>query len=179
MFDVKRNYKVVTNAFAIGDQITLADGFTATCQKITHGGTIALFLLDQYLDEAKTHEDAQAYMNKIFTESSIFYSVKEHVIPFKSGNALRLPYAEELFGPLVWVVPSGKKKWPLMKDRRNRIASRKDEEYEWGWLANQNKVYASRFARANSSGGGAHANGADCTNGVRPVFRLRNADGSL
>ena len=80
MFDVKRNYnKVVTNAFAIGDQITLADGFTATCQKITHGGTIALFLLDQYLDEAKTHEDAQAYMNKIFTESSIFYSVKEKI----------------------------------------------------------------------------------------------------
>ena len=176
MFDVKRNYKVVTNAFAIGDQITLADGFTATCQKITHGGTIALFLLDQYLDEAKTHEDAQAYMNKIFTESSIFYSVKEHVIPFKSGNALRLPYAEEFFGPLDWVVPSGKEQWPLMKDRRNRIASRKDEEYECGWLANRHhKEYASRFAIVSSFGYSGLAS-ASPARGVRPVFRLRNAD---
>ena len=176
MFDVKRNYKVVTNAFAIGDQITLADGFTATCQKITHGGTIALFLLDQYLDEAKTHEDAQAYMNKIFTESSIFYSVKEHVIPFKSGNALRLPYAEEFFGPLDWVVPSGKEQWPLMKDRRNRIASRKDEEYECGWLANRHhKEYASLFATVVTRGSSC-LNHASASRGVRPVFRLRNAD---
>ena len=179
MFDVKRNYKVVTNVFAIGDQIILADGFTATCQKITHGGTIALFLLDQYLDEAKTHEDAQAYMNKIFTESSIFYSIKEHVIPFKSGNALRLPYAEEFFGPLDWVVPSDKEQWPLMKDRRNRIASRKDEEYEWGWLANRHhKEYSLLFAGVNCFGDSykfLHSS----AYGVRPVFRLRNADGSL
>lgn len=176
MFDVKRRYKIATNTFAVGDQIALCDGFTATCQKITHGGMIALFLLDQYLDETKTHEDAQAYMNKIFTESSIFYSVKEHVVPFKSGNALRLPYAEEFFGPIDWVVPSDKEQWPLMKDRRNRIASRKDDEYEWGWLANQHKEFASsQFAFVGSYGGAGYYY-AVYTGSVRPVFRLRNAD---
>ena len=175
MIDLKRTYKICTNTFAIGDIIELGSGITATCQKITNGGEYALFILDQYLDEAKTHEDAQPYMNQLFAESEIFDRVKDLIVPFKSGNALRLPYTEEFFGPLDCVIPSGKEQWPLMKDRRNRIASRKAKEYEWGWLMNQHKEFASYFAIVDAYGY-SYCFSASYTSGVRPVFRLRNAD---
>ena len=165
---IKRKCEIETSEYKIGDQIMLGYGFTATCQKITHGGKYALFLLDQCLDEGKTYEEVQVYMNQIFTESGIFDSVKDKIVPFKSKNALRLPYAEEFFGTLDWVLPSNKKQWSLMKDFKNRIGYRNGHR-EWCWLTNPHINFVSYFADVN-------ANGAGYTVSVRPVFRLEVSD---
>lgn len=138
--------------FKVGDQIEVGK-YTATCQKITRKG--ALFLLDQYLDEPFK-------MNR---------EIRNMMVPFKNGDLLRIPYAEEFFGDIDAYEPSGKKQWPLMKDRKNRIAIREGEPYEWGWL--QNKVKSSAALFANVAGGGAtNCYAASYARGVRPVFRL-------
>ena len=160
----------------VGDQLILGSGFTATCQKVSEDGEYATFCLDQYLDEAVTRDKAQDYMNKVYDETDIFDSVKHRIriIPSESSNVLRLPYAEEFFGPLDWVVPSGKEQWPLMKNTKNRIAYRQNS-WEWGWLMNQHKEFASYFEIVDAYGY-SYCFSASYTSGVRPVFRLRNAD---
>ena len=93
------------------------------------------------------------------------------MVPFKNGDLLRIPYAEEFFGDIDAYEPSGKKQWPLMKDRKNRIAIREGEPYEWGWLQNKVKFSAAYFAGVDGLGDTDYA-GASGTRGVRPVFRL-------
>lgn len=165
--------------FKVGDQIEVGK-YTATCQKVTKKG--ALFLLDQYLDEPfkmnqeNTNEGgyqacnlrAELQKNSIL---DIFSSVRDMMIPFKNGDFLRIPYAEEFFGDVDDYESSGKKQWPLMKDRKNRIAIREGETYEWGWLQNKVESSAAYFALVDGYGCANY----DCASnsyGVRPVFRL-------
>ena len=148
-----------TGEFKVGDQIQIGK-YTATCQKVTRKG--ALFLLDQYLDEAfkmnreNTNEGGYeaSDLRKELQENSvleIFDSVREMMVPFKNGDLLRIPYAEEFFGDVDSYEPSGKKQWPLMEDRKNRIAIREGEAYEWGWLQNKLKSSGTNFAYVDLS----------------------------
>lgn len=167
------------NEFKVGDQIEVGK-YTATCQKVTKKG--ALFLLDQYLDEPfkmnreNTNEGGYeaSDLHKELQKNSIldiFSSVRDRMVPFKNGDLLRIPYAEEFFGDVDGYEPSGKKQWLLMKDRKNRIAIREGEAYEWGWLQNKVKSSAASFAYVGDDGLAA----CDCASnsyGARPVFRL-------
>lgn len=165
--------------FKVGDQIQVGK-YTATCQKVTRKG--ALFLLDQYLDEPfrmnreNTNEggyeesDLRTELQKN-SVLAIFESVRNMMVPFKNGDLLRIPYAEEFFGDVDGYEPSGKKQWPLMKDRKNRIAIREGEAYEWGWLQNKVKSSGTLFARV-SRFGNSYFSYASNSGGVRPVFRL-------
>ena len=94
------------------------------------------------------------------------------MVPFKNGDLLRIPYAEEFFGDVDSYEPSGKKQWPLMEDRKNRIAIREGEAYEWGWLQNKLKSSGTNFAGVYVHGGTTFGN-ASYSGGVRPVLRLR------
>lgn len=165
--------------FKVGDQIEIGK-YTATCQKVTRKG--ALFLLDQYLDEPfkmnqeNTNEggyEASNLRKELQKEEvlDIFSSIRDMMVPFKNGDLLRIPYAEEFFGDVDEYEPSGKKQWPLMKDRKNRIAIREGEAYEWGWLQNKVKSSSAAFACVYY-GGYADCSGASGSIGVRPVFRL-------
>lgn len=165
--------------FKVGDQIQVGK-YTATCQKVTKKG--ALFLLDQYLDDAysmnreNTNEggyEASDLRTELQKNSilEIFDSVRDMMVPFKNGNLLRIPYAEEFFGDIDKYEPSGKKQWPLMKNRKNRIAIREGEAYEWGWLQNKVKSSVTYFACVVNYGT-AYSNSASYSYGVRPVFRL-------
>lgn len=169
-----------TGEFKVGDQIQIGK-YTATCQKVTRKG--ALFLLDQYLDEAfkmnreNTNEGGYeaSDLRKELQENSvleIFDSVREMMVPFKNGDLLRIPYAEEFFGDVDSYEPSGKKQWPLMEDRKNRIAIREGEAYEWGWLQNKLKSSGAHFALVTDDGR-TTCSGASASIGVRPVLRLR------
>lgn len=169
-----------TGEFKVGDQIQIGK-YTATCQKVTRKG--ALFLLDQYLDEAfkmnreNTNEGGYeaSDLRKELQENSvleIFDSVREMMVPFKNGDLLRIPYAEEFFGDVDSYEPSGKKQWPLMEDRKNRIAIREGEAYEWGWLQNKLKSSGTFFALVGNYGN-PNYNDASASGGVRPVLRLR------
>lgn len=166
--------------FEVEDQIQIGK-YTATCQKITKKG--ALFLLDQYLDDPfrmnqkNTNKGGyeESDLQKDLQKNSIldiFSSLRNRMVPFKNGDLLRIPFAEEFFGDIDGYVPSGKKQWSLMKDRKNRIAIRLGEEaYEWGWLQNKVESSSVHFARVNGSGDLGY-NGASNYFGVRPVFRL-------
>ena len=169
-----------TGEFKVGDRIQIGK-YTATCQKVTRKG--ALFLLDQYLDEAykmnreNTNEGGYeaSDLRKELQKNSvleIFDSVREMMVPFKNGDLLRIPYAEEFFGDVDSYEPSGKKQWPLMEDRKNRIAIREGESYEWGWLQNKLKSSGTLFALVYCSGLTSFV-GASYSLGVRPVLRLR------
>lgn len=169
-----------TGEFKVGDQIQVGK-YTATCQKVTRKG--ALFLLDQYLDEPfkmnreNTNEggyEASDLRTELQKNSilEIFSSVREMMVPFKNGDLLRIPYAEELFGDIDSYEPSGKKRWPLMQDRKNRIAIREGEPFEWGWLQNKLKSSGASFALVNYVGRASYS-GASASVGVRPVFRFR------
>ncbi len=172
-------YVRTANEFKVGDQIEVGK-YTATCQKVTRKG--ALFLLDQYLDTAyqmnsrNTNEggyEASALRKELQKEEvlGIFDSVREMMIPFKNGDLLRIPYAEEFFGNIDTYESSGKKQWALMKERRNRIADREGGDYEWGWLQNKVKSSGSYFARVSNYGTSDYS-GASTSLGVRPVFWL-------
>lgn len=172
--------------FRVGDQIQVGKHYTATCQKVGKNG--AIFMFDQYLDEAqvmnqqRTNEggyeasDLRKFL-KGFAMNSMFDEIREMMAPFKkTGDLLRIPTAEEMFGPEeaheYYETLSLKKQWPLMKDRHNRIAFRgEDQKIEWGWLQNKYKDSASHFAGVTGYGH-AHATVAAYAFGVRVVFRL-------
>lgn len=166
---VMRKMKVLANGkhggFKVGDQIHVGKYYTATCQKVGKNG--AIFMFDQYLDKARmmnlkqTNEgryeasDLRRYL-KEFVTSSMFDEIREMMVPFKkTGDLLRIPTAEEIFGPEeaheLHETLSVKKQWPLMKDRQNRLAFRGEVMDCYG-----DKDYYKFYA----------------TIGVRVVFRL-------
>lgn len=90
------------------------------------------------------------------------------------GDMLRIPTEREIFGENSygqkeeWNV----KRWEPMKKRRNRIAFQgKEEVWEWYWLMNRHKGYASKFAFVDYYGN-VDWYGASLSIGVRPAFLL-------
>lgn len=70
------------------------------------------------------------------------------------------------------VEPDDCEQWPLMKERANRVAERKGESYEWGWLQNNYVRSATRFCDVYH-GGNAGTWGASISIGVRPAFLIK------
>lgn len=90
------------------------------------------------------------------------------------GDMLRIPTECEIFGENVYGQEESKliKRWKPMKKKRNRIAFQgKEGAWEWYWLMNRHKDYASYFAGV-SIGGFAYDTNASYSLGVRPVFLL-------
>lgn len=167
--------------FIIGDQIQV-DKYTATCQKVTKKG--ALFLLDQYLDDPypmgsdnKGGYELSELRGIINSKEvlDIFTAIHNKMVPFKNGDLIRIPYAEEMFGESNAVEASGKKQWELMKNRKNRIAICEGWAYDWEWLQNKIKSSKKDFAVMGNYGSLVFANASDFL-GVRPVFRLKFND---
>lgn len=182
---VNRVIETETNCFKIGDQIHVGH-YTATCQEVT--SIAAIFLLDQYLDWPlpmnKKNTNRGGYGKSDLRKAlqgdevlNIFADIRDYMVPFDSGDLLRIPFAGELFEklPSRWKADSHKQ-WPLMEDRRNRLAPRQGK-YEWGWLQNKVKTSSSVFCVVADDGLAATwlASGVI---GVRPVFQIsmRNED---
>lgn len=61
-----------------------------------------------------------------------------------------------------------------MKERANRVAERKGESYEWGWLQNKYVQSAATFCLVDDYGVGYAADwGASNSFGVRPAFLIK------
>lgn len=169
-----------TSKFQIGDQIIVGK-YTATCQKVTEQG--AIFMLDQYLDKpyqmnsewtnkgGYEASDLRRNLNADFAVDKEFDSIREHLVPFKNGDLVRIPTVGEFFGQDDWYEMDDAEQWELMKIPSNRVAQREGEEYEWGWLQNKVKESGPNFAGV-SYGGNTYANAASASRGVRPVFEL-------
>lgn len=187
---VMRKMEVLANAesggFKVGDQIHVGKHYTATCQKVGKNG--AIFMFDQYLDEAMVmnHQETNKGGYKAsdlrkflqwLTMTSMFNEIREMMVPFKkTGDLLRIPTAEEMFGQEeaheYFETLSLKKQWPLMKDRHNRVAFRgEDQDKECGWLQNKCSNSDSYFAVMNYYGDWDYYS-SYVRMGVRVVFRL-------
>ena len=147
--------------FLIGDKINI-DHYTATCQEITPKG--ALFCLDQYLDDPmpmnKKNTNKGGYEESDLRRAlqsenilKIFSCIREWMVPFDNGDLLRIPFFSEIFGQedAEYFETDGCEQWELMKDRKNRIALRRNS-LEWGWLQNKRKGSAADFALVANRG---------------------------
>lgn len=104
--------------------------------------------------------------------------IREIMVPFESGDLLRLPTEKEIFGANKYGEdePDTVTQWEPMKLRRNRIAFQgRNGAWEWYWLQNRLRDVASaaHFALVNYGG---HANYSSASNslGVRPAFKIEN-----
>ena len=181
---ITRKTEIETTEVRVGDQIRVGK-YTATCQAVPAAGC-ALFLLDQYLDKGMAYNrngktvggyaasDVRRNLNspdvlEIFGGLSL--------VPHENGDLLRLPFYGEMFGHDEWynsgaVEPDNSEQWPLMAERRNRVADREGEDYEWGWLQN---TYVQSAAYACGVGANGHANTWNASHvlGVRPAFIVK------
>jgi len=179
--DVYRKTLTKTTEIQTGDQIRVGH-YTATCQTVTPKG--ALFLLDQYLDEAypmnRKNTNKGGYAESDLRETlrskeilDLFDDWGDRMVPFDNGDLLRIPYYGEMFENNDrddFVEPDSNEQWPLMQDRRNRLASRCGE-YEWGWINNKVKSSSTDFCLVDGYGY-AYYWGAWSVFGVRPAFLI-------
>lgn len=175
---IERMTEIETSDIEVGDRIHVAH-YTATCQEITPKG--ALFFLDRYLGKAfpmnwnGTNKGgySESDLRKALQSDevlNIFADIRDYMVPFDNGDLLRIPFAGELFDKLPsWCEPDDHEQWPLMRDRRNRLASRCGE-YEWGWIQNKVKSSSVYFCTADDYGD-ANRWLASSVIGVRPVFQ--------
>ena len=178
---LERMVEIETNDIRIGDQIHVGH-YTATCQEIT--SIAAIFLLDQYLDKPM-EMNAVDTNNGGYLESDlrkrlqsnevidVFKGIRYRMIPFENGDLLRIPFAGEIFGAELpeWWEADNHKQWPLMEDRRNRLASRQGK-YEWGWVQNKVKSSSTEFCFIDAGGSDGWHSDASVALGVRPVFLI-------
>jgi len=178
--DVYRKTLTKTTETQTGDQIRVGH-YTATCQTVTPKG--ALFLLDQYLDEAypmnRKNTNKGGYEESDLRETlrskeilDLFDDWGDRMVPFDNGDLLRIPFFGEIFDQedAEYFEPDGCEQWELMKDRKNRIAFRQNC-WEWGWLQNKRKDSATHFCRVNVTGFATGWNASDSV-GVRPAFLI-------
>lgn len=101
--------------------------------------------------------------------------IKDHMVAVNAeGDMLRIPTEYEIFGENVYGQEESKltKRWKPMKKKRNRIAFQgKEGAWEWYWLMNRHKDYASGFASVDNNGDADYLTASDSL-GVRPVFLL-------
>ena len=180
MIEVIRKTATRSKEILTGDQIQVGK-YTATCQIITPNG--ALFLLDQYLDQAypmneentnRGGYEASDLRKRLQSDDilAIFAEYRDRMQPFDNGDLLRLPFFGEIFGSedAEYFEPDGCEQWPLMQDRKNRIAFR-NNAWEWGWLQNKRKGSATNFCDVANYGLAYYWN-ASASLGVRPAFLI-------
>ena len=181
---ITRKTEIETTDVRVGDQIQVGK-YTATCQAIPGQG-LALFYLDQYLDKAMAYNrngkntggyDASDVRRDLNAPEILEIFAALPLVPHENGDLLRLATYGEMFGHDEWyksgtVEPDNDEQWPLMADRRNRVADREGEPYEWGWLQNIYKRSAAR-ACAVDYGGNAYGWAASNVIGVRPAFIVK------
>lgn len=183
------NWDDRNNVAEVGSMInfTLAGGeaIRALCVAVT--GETALFLFyDCLKEEYPLINESGDYpgwdacdLRKTLNEDILARfpaTVRENMIPFPNGDYLRLPTEKEIFGVNEYgePEPDSVKQFAPMRYRRNRIAFMGAEgEWNWYWLANRSKRYATYACRV-SSYGNAYYGGASHSLGVRPLFGYRN-----
>lgn len=179
---VLRKMETEANTLQGGDVIVLNNGYTATCQQITEAG--ALMLLDQYVAEmAMNNEDSnrggrqscdlRIYLNdKGTVEELLPEELITHLGSFENGDTFRLPKLGEMIDKVPdWAEYQDVEQWPLMKDRRNRIAYHKDGKWDRCWCMDRDTDSATNFCYVGYFGGAGNV-GASASNGVRPAFLI-------
>ena len=177
---IERMTEFETSDIEVGDRIHV-DHYTATCQEITPKG--ALFLMDQYLDKPmvmnwnnsnKGGYEESDLRRALQSEDvlKLFSGIREWMVPFDNGDLLRIPFFGEIFGQedAEYFETDGCEQWPLMEDKKNRIALRRNS-LELGWLQNKLKGSSTCFCSGSASGR-AGSWSASLSFGVRLTFLI-------
>lgn len=103
-------------------------------------------------------------------------ALRLNMVPFENGDLLRIPTEREIFGRNIYgeEEPNTVEQFEPMKKRRNRMAfDGLNGETQAYWLQNKRVRSATYFCLV-SSYGYANYSGASHSNGVRPLYRIRN-----
>lgn len=188
---VKRNMAVEVEQFEVGDIIKfkLTDGekVQAMAVKQTNKGMLFVLVdclakeypmfnsLEDMTDDFFTYENSdlrKALNGEILARFP--EEIRSRMVTLDNGDMLRIPTEREIFGENIYGQEEADtvKRWKPMKKKRNRIAFQgKEGAWEWYWLMNRHKEYASYFAYVNGNGYAGYYN-ASRPYGVRPVFLL-------
>lgn len=189
---VKRTMKVDVELFEVGDIIKfkLTDGEKVQAMAVEQTPEGMLFVLVDCLakeypmfndiddmdeeDISYATSDLRKALNGEILDR-FPKEIKERMVAVNAeGDMLRIPTECEIFGENVYGQEESKltKRWKPMKKKRNRIAFQgKEGAWEWYWLINRHKDYASDFAYVAYDGGADYHSASNST-GVRPVFLL-------
>lgn len=190
--EIKRTMTVDTEMFEVGDVLafSLTDGEKVQAMAVEETPAGMLFVLVDCLNKEypmfedidRVDEDDVSYMTSDLRKAlngEIFArfpeEIKSRMVAVNpEGDMLRIPTEREIFGTNEYGVNEDKTvtQWKPMELRRNRIAFQGDNGvWEWYWLMNRHKRYASDFAFVNNDGNANYDN-ASSSLGVRPVFLL-------
>lgn len=189
---VKRTMKVDVELFEVGDIIKfkLTDGEKVQAMAVKQTPEGMLFVLVDCLakeypmfndiddmdeeDISYATSDLRKALNGEILDR-FPKEIKDRMVAVNAeGDMLRIPTECEIFGENVYGQEESKltKRWKPMKKKRNRIAFQgKEGAWEWYWLMNRHKDYASGFAYVANYGLAAYYD-ASASRGVRPVFLL-------
>ena len=175
---VLREIETETDHLQVGDRIKVNySGEEHYATAIQERGDTMLFLTDDYLDDAmqmNTDDTTEggwggSFLREKLQDIAENTDIKDLFVPFENGDLLTLLSIQEMFGlDEHFDKCSGQIEW--LKDRRHRIADRKGEPYEWGWL--RSVVSATFFAYVNYDGY-ATSDFASNAYGVRPAFAIK------
>lgn len=189
---VKRTMKVDVELFEVGDIIKfkLTDGEKVQAMAVKQTPEGMLFVLVDCLakeypmfndiddmdeeDISYATSDLRKALNGEILDR-FPKEIKDRMVAVNAeGDTLRIPTEYEIFGENVYGQEESKltKRWKPMKKKRNRIAFQgKEGAWEWYWLMNRHKDYASTFAFVLNYGSAYYYDASD-SHGVRPVFLL-------
>lgn len=193
--EVKRKMTVDTEMFELGDiisfKLTTGEKVQARAVKETPDGMMFV-TVDCLEDEQPMFKNTDDMENEDFSydnsdlrkalNGAILATFPAEIrdrmkVVYGDSDLLRIPSEKEIFGTNEYGQEEGKvKQFKGMKNRRNRITwqGSKTGVFEWYWLMNRHKKYASLFALFALVGfeGFADYGGASVSLGVRPVFLL-------
>lgn len=187
--EIKRTIKMDTGAFEVGDVLAfaLADGEQVQAMAVEETPAGMLFVLVDCLGKEypmfKKTKRSMSYMTSdlrrnLNSEILAHFpeEIKSRMVAVNpEGDLLRIPTEREIFGENPYGEPEDGSvaRWKPMELRRNRIALQGDNgAWEWYWLTDRCKDYASGFALVVDCGDAAY-NTAGSSLGVRPVFCLK------
>ena len=175
---VLREIETETNHLQVGDRIKVSfAGEEHYATAIQQRDDVMLFLTDDYLDDAMQMDTTDtteggwegSFLREKLQDIAENTDIKDLFVPFENGDLLTLLSIQEMFGlDEDFNECDGQIEW--LKDRRHRIAERKGDSYEWGWL--RSVVSATHFACVDYIGD-AYDHGASVALGVRPAFAIK------
>lgn len=190
--EINRTMAVDTEMFEVGDVLafSLTDGEKVQAMAVKETPAGMLFVLVDCLNKEypmfedidRVDEDDVSYMtsdlrNALNGEILARFpeEIKSRMVAVNpEGDMLRIPTEREIFGENEYGINEDKTvtQWKPMELHRNRIAFQGDNgAWEWYWLMNRHKRYASAFALVDHIGY-ANYSSAGASHGVRPVFLL-------
>ena len=178
LMKVFREIETETDCLQVGDRIEVSfSGEKHFATAIQQRGDAMLFLTDDYLDDpmrmnpTDTTEGGweESELRKRLQDIAENTDIKNQLMPFENGDLLTLLSIQEMFGlDENFNECEGQIEW--LKNRRHKIAERKGEFYEWGWL--RSVASASSFAAVGYGGRADHISVSYAV-GVRPAFQIK------